>query len=62
MEEIESIAGSDAVLNLIELIKQDSRLWDRNSSNYVTHYDIKIHRFNNIAQLLNINGSLFVFY
>ncbi|VDN52535.1 unnamed protein product [Dracunculus medinensis] len=56
MEEIESIAGSDAVLNLIELIKQDSRLWDRNSSNYVTHYDIKIHRFNNIAQLLNING------
>uniref|UniRef100_A0A915BJS9 MADF domain-containing protein n=2 Tax=Parascaris univalens TaxID=6257 RepID=A0A915BJS9_PARUN len=56
MEQIETSGGTEAILELINMVRQDPRLWDRNSPNFITHYDVKIDRFANIASQLNLPG------
>ncbi|KHN81932.1 hypothetical protein Tcan_04864 [Toxocara canis] len=56
MDQIEASGGPEAILELISMIRQDSRLWDRNSPNFITHYDVKIDRFSSIANRLNLPG------
>lgn len=57
MEQIETSGGTEAILELINMVRQDPRLWDRNSPNFITHYDVKIDRFANIASQLNLPGG-----
>ncbi|CAG9539641.1 unnamed protein product [Cercopithifilaria johnstoni] len=54
MEQIETAGGSEAIFELINIIRQDPSIWDRTSTTYITHFDLKIHRFAEIAEQLNL--------
>ncbi|MCP9258940.1 hypothetical protein DINM_001930 [Dirofilaria immitis] len=41
---------------LINIIRQDPSIWDRTSTTYITHFDLKIHRFTEIAEQLNLEA------
>ncbi|KAM3724134.1 Transcription factor [Dirofilaria immitis] len=56
MEQIETAGGSEAVFELINIIRQDPSIWDRTSTTYITHFDLKIHRFTEIAEQLNLEA------
>ncbi|KAL4001928.1 Alcohol dehydrogenase transcription factor Myb/SANT-like family protein [Acanthocheilonema viteae] len=56
MEQIETAGGSEAVFELINIIRQDPSIWDRTSTTYITHFDLKIHRFAEIAEQLNLEA------
>uniref|UniRef100_A0A915PQG5 MADF domain-containing protein n=1 Tax=Setaria digitata TaxID=48799 RepID=A0A915PQG5_9BILA len=56
MEQIETAGGSEAIFELINIIRQDPSIWDRTSTTYITHFDLKIHRFAEIAEQLNLEA------
>ncbi|EJD73756.1 hypothetical protein LOAG_18840 [Loa loa] len=56
MEQIETAGGSEAIFELINIIRQDPSIWDRASTTYITHFDLKIHRFAEIAEQLNLEA------
>ncbi|VDK85864.1 unnamed protein product [Litomosoides sigmodontis] len=56
MEQIETAGGSEAIFELISIIRQDPSIWDRTSTTYITHFDLKIHRFAEIAEQLNLEA------
>ncbi|VDK84694.1 unnamed protein product [Onchocerca ochengi] len=56
MEQIETAGGSEAIFELINIIRQDPNIWDRTSTTYITHFDLKIHRFAEIAEQLNLEA------
>ncbi|KAK6100969.1 Alcohol dehydrogenase transcription factor Myb/SANT-like family protein [Brugia pahangi] len=56
MEQVETAGGSEAIFELINIIRQDPSIWDRTSTTYITHFDLKIHRFAEIAEQLNLEA------
>lgn len=61
MEQIETAGGSEAIFELINIIRQDPSIWDRTSATYITHFDLKIHRFAEIAEQLNLESGWYIF-
>ncbi|VDN07469.1 unnamed protein product [Thelazia callipaeda] len=56
MEQLEAAGGSEALFDLINIIRQDPSIWDRASSSFITHTDLKIHKFAEIAEQLNLES------
>ncbi|VDK44739.1 unnamed protein product [Anisakis simplex] len=56
MDLIEAAGGTEAIMELIGLMKTEPRLWDRTSPSFITHNDVKLELFTDIANRLNLLG------